>query len=55
LGEAPSGVVDGFGVGVQLLLSNVNGKPGDDPLLGTGPITIPLRPEYGCPLIEAKN
>lgn len=40
------GVVGGFGVGVQLLLSNVSGRPGDEPLLGTGPITMPPKPEY---------
>lgn len=33
-------VIDGFGVGVQLLLSSVSGNPGDEPLLGSGPINV---------------
>lgn len=33
-------VIDGFGVGVQLLLSSVSGNPGDEPLLGSGPMNV---------------
>lgn len=37
------------GVDVQLLLSNVSGNPGDEPLLGSGPMNV----EYACPFNEA--
>lgn len=33
-------VIDGLGVGVQLLLSSVSGSPGDEPLFGSGPINV---------------
>lgn len=44
-------VIDGFGVGVQLLLSSVSGNPGDEPLLGSGPMNV----EYEWPFNEAAD